>query len=400
MNSKVLGGILLIIGTTVGGGMLALPVVAAPVGLYGTLIFLLFCWIIMAIGAFLILEVSLWLPAGANLISMGRATLGRWGEVATWISYLLLLYALLSAYIAGGSDVLNDLLGLVNVHLPISIDSILFTGVLGFVVFRGIRSVDYFNRGLMVFKLGSLMLLIVIIAAKIHLGAALPEKFYRFNLSTVMVMITSFGFSIIIPSLRNYFGDDVKSMRLTLFLGALFPLVLYTIWIVLIMYVAMEHGHGSLMSLLNTGHAAVSISHALEVSLNNAWITELARFFTSICMLTSFLGVSLSMTDFLADGLKLEKRGKQGAIIYAMAFLPPLVIIMFYPRIFITALDYAGSVCIFLLVLIPALMAWSGRYRKKIAKGYRVWGGKSLLVVVMLVAVVILFVNFFPVIQS
>ena len=42
-NSKLIGGILLIVGTSIGGGMLALPVSTAPAGMLNSIVFLVFC---------------------------------------------------------------------------------------------------------------------------------------------------------------------------------------------------------------------------------------------------------------------------------------------------------------------------------------------------------------------
>jgi tyrosine-specific transport protein len=42
MNLKIIGGALLIVGTSIGGGMLALPIATAPSGFLGALL-LLWC---------------------------------------------------------------------------------------------------------------------------------------------------------------------------------------------------------------------------------------------------------------------------------------------------------------------------------------------------------------------
>jgi len=83
MDTKIAGGILLIVGTSIGGGMLALPIVSAESGFIGSTLVLLACWALMAFCALLILEVNLWLPPRNNLISMASATLGKTGAVAT-----------------------------------------------------------------------------------------------------------------------------------------------------------------------------------------------------------------------------------------------------------------------------------------------------------------------------
>ena len=69
MNSKLLGGVLLIVGTTIGAGMLALPVATAQLGFWTSVGMLIGCWGIMTLCAFLFLEVNLWLPPNTNLIS-------------------------------------------------------------------------------------------------------------------------------------------------------------------------------------------------------------------------------------------------------------------------------------------------------------------------------------------
>ena len=87
-NSKLVGGVLLIVGTSIGGGMLALPVSTAAAGITNAIIFLFLCWLIMTTGALLILEVNLRLPAGSNMVSMAKSTLGLPGQIIAWITYL------------------------------------------------------------------------------------------------------------------------------------------------------------------------------------------------------------------------------------------------------------------------------------------------------------------------
>ena len=55
MTSRFIGGILLIVGTSIGGGMLALPVANAAVGFWQSSAFLFICWALMTAGALYIL---------------------------------------------------------------------------------------------------------------------------------------------------------------------------------------------------------------------------------------------------------------------------------------------------------------------------------------------------------
>jgi len=359
-NSKLLGGILLIVGTSIGGGMLALPVSMAAVGMTNAIFFLIFCWLVMTAGALLILEVNLRLPAGSNMVTMAKSTLGVPGQIIAWITYLFLLYTLLSAYISGGSDVLNDLLHQAHIDLPNWITALLFTGLFSLVIYNGIRTVDYVNRGLMFGKLGIYLLLVLLISPHIHVpnlrNGSLPAI-----TESLMVLITSFGFASIVPSLREYFANDIATLRKVILYGSLIPLVCYIIWIIVIMGVVARDGQQGLLALMTSDHATSGLTNALKHAIHQPWIGGFFAFFTSICMITAFLGVSLGLFDFLADGLKLKKTGLQGKGILALTFVPPLLVVLVNPGIYLHALSYAGVCCVILLLLLPVLMAWRGR---------------------------------------
>lgn len=385
MTTKMIGGILLIVGTAIGGGMLALPIATSPIGFINSSLLLFLCWCMMTASAFLILEVNLWLPAHSNLISMARKTLGKSGQWIAWLTYLLLLYSLLAAYIAGGGDFLNHLLQAIDVKVPAWMSSVLFTLILGHVVYHGIRSVDYINRILMFIKLASLIFLITFIFPHVQIPL-LEENHFDLLTGSVTVAITSFGFATIIPSLRSYFHGDVKKLRSAILIGSLIPLIAYILWDLVVMGVIPRDGNQGLMAILQANNSTSLFVTRLSEILNRDTITSAARIFTSICLLTSFLGVGLCLSDFLADGFNLQKTFKDNVITHIATFLPPLIIVLIYPGAFITALSYAGIYCLVLLVFLPALMAWNGRYHRKIANGYRVIGGKFLLILLMLLA--------------
>ena len=126
MFNRMFGGVLLIMGTSIGGGMLALPIVTAQAGFVPAVLLMVGVWFFMTMGAFWLLEVNLYLPERNNLISMARATLGLPGQIVAWLSYLLLLYCLLSAYIAGGGDVTQHLLASLHVSLPYWLSAVVF----------------------------------------------------------------------------------------------------------------------------------------------------------------------------------------------------------------------------------------------------------------------------------
>ncbi|MFC3908118.1 amino acid permease [Legionella dresdenensis] len=388
-KSKLIGGILLIVGTSIGGGMLALPVSTAEVGFTNSIFFLVTCWLVMTIGALLILEVNLRLPAGSNMVSMAKSTLGLPGQIIAWISYLLLLYTLLAAYISGGSDVLGGLLRRASIDLPNWVTTLLFTTIFSLVVYSGIKAVDYVNRGLMFGKLGVYLLLVVIISPHIDplmLGGGTAKAIT----GSLMILVSSFGFASIVPSLREYFNDDAAALRKVILFGSLIPLVCYIVWDAVIMGVIQRDGSNGLIALMHTEHATSGLTDALSDVIQSKIITGFFGFFTSICMITAFLGVSIGLFDFLADGLTLKKTGLQGKTTLLLTFVPPLAVVLINPGIYIQAFNYAGICCVMLLLLLPSAMAWQARRTDGDVSLHLVPGGQLMLGVMGLVAVFLL----------
>ncbi|RUR13751.1 amino acid permease [Legionella sp. km772] len=387
MRSRFIGGILLIVGTSIGGGMLALPVANAATGFWQSSFFLLVCWAFMTLGAFFILEANLYLPRGKHMVSMASATLGKYGLLAAWVSYLFLLYALLSAYVSGGADVLNNLLHKLGLSLNEWQASTLFTLLFGLIVYGGIHSVDYANRLLMFGKLAVYFILVVLIAPYVELSN-FEHGSVQYIAGSIMILITSFGFAIIVPNLRDYFDDDIKQLKKVIFIGSLIPLFCYMAWDAVIIGSLPSAGDQGLESLMHNSHTTSALANLLSEKIHSKTISALFNFFTSICMLTAFLGVSLCLYSFLADGLKLREKGRHGLGLFILTFAPPLVLVLFYPGAYIHALSYAGIFCIILLLLLPALMCYFGR--RKYSSPFLVPGGKLTQLAVIGVALILL----------
>ncbi len=81
---KVVSGSLLVAGTEIGAGMLALPLATAEAGFFPALIMYLVCWAFSLATGFLMLEITLSMPVGSNLISMASSYLGRFGKYLAW----------------------------------------------------------------------------------------------------------------------------------------------------------------------------------------------------------------------------------------------------------------------------------------------------------------------------
>lgn len=391
MKWRFIGAVLLIIGTSIGAGILALPAATAKAGIDYSIGVLLISWLIMSLGALYLLEANCKMPLGSNLITMAKHTLGPWGQLIVWVIYLLLLYSLLSAYLAGGTDVVHDLSQLIGITIPNWVSTIIFLTVLGYVVLRGIKAVDSVNKLLMLVKLGSFLLLASLLLPHIELHRYHHGQITA-ALSAFMVTITSFGFAIIIPSLRVYLKDDIKLLRNTVITGSLIALLGYILWLTVVQGDLPFSGSWGLNHIHKADHTVSSLTQALLHITQTPFIALLIHLFTSVCMLTAFLGVALSLFDFLRDGLQLKQQPSHLIVNTVLTFLPPLILTLFLTSLFISALQYAGTFCLLLLALLPNLMAW--RLRSKQQGAFEVPGGYPILAGHAILSVIVVIIGF------
>lgn len=356
MKARDVGCLLLTLGTTIGAAMLALPVVTAQESFLTTIAVVIASWAVMTMGAFALVKVNCALPLGTNLLSMARATTSRVGYLAMWVMYLFLLYSLLCGYLAGSSDVVQFLLAGIHLDLPRWAATLLTAFVIGSIVYQGIGSVDWVNRGLMLMKLLVLLVLMVVIYPSSHWLTLMSTSYHPPELDTLMVVLCSFGFAIILPSIRVYLGGDQKRLMRVLWISSLFPLFLYLLWIGLIQAAVPREGVLGLLAMNHSANTNSLLMQSLIRLTHSSWLHALSRIFVSICSLTAFLGVSLSLFDFLGDGLKKIGWPHNRLMLATVTFLPPLVIVLFDPRLFVQALAYAGVLCILVLVVMPFIM--------------------------------------------
>ncbi|MCX7115817.1 MAG: tryptophan/tyrosine permease [Gammaproteobacteria bacterium] len=388
MKSSYVGGVLFIVGTSIGAGMLALPIANAAIGFWPSSCLLIFYWFLMTLSALYMVEASLYVPAGKHLLSMAEATLGAPGLLVAWVSYMLLLYALLAAFISGGADVLGGFFQGLAYPMPPWVMITGWTLVLGAVVYQGIRPVDWVNRLFMFAKLIIFALLVALIFPQTD-STLLTTQLGAYDPKMSMILITSFGFAIIVPNLRDYFNGNALVLKRVVWIGSLIPLLCYIVWDAVILGTVPVGGEQGLIALQHSAHATSDLAAALSHQVNRPLITVLFNVFTAVCMVTAFLGVSLSLMSFLADGLKLAPYGKEGAGLWLLTFLPPWAAVMFYPGAYLNALSYAGDCCVVLLLFLPAAMVFFARSHLN-TQGWKMPGGRGLQGFVMVSAVGIL----------
>ena len=377
-KGNLFGGILLVAGCCIGAGMLGLPVLSAQAGFYPSFVVLVGYWLFMLCTGFLLLEVNLWYGGNVNLVTMAEKTLGRIGKIVCWCVFLFLFYSLIVAFIAASGSLLTDFVNAATGY-PFSqgAGGLVMCLLFGTTLYLGTGIVDWFNRLLMLGLIASYFTLIAMGASHVK-----PQYLQHENWSAatlvIPVAIVSFGFHNLIPSLTTYFHGHVKPLKWTLVIGSLIPLFIYVMWEWLIL------GIVPLQDFTLALHEGEIATEALKNAVGASWIVKVAQAFAFFAIATSFLSVALSFVDFLSDGLKIRKTPEGKFCLTLLVLGPPFLCALFYPTIFLVALNTAGGFgAVILFGILPILMVWKGRYMQHLPFPHLLPGGKPLLLILL-----------------
>lgn len=380
-NNRFFGSLLIISGTTIGAGMLALPLASAGLGFPLATLLMVIIWALMSYTALLMLELHQHAPADATLHTLAKQHLGRSGQLIAGCAMLFLFYALCAAYIAGGAEQLSAKFTFFSdTGIPHWFSALLLTAIVAGLITLGTRSVDMINRGLFSLKMIALIMMLALLMPKVTLPNLIQAPAEQGLIwAALPVVFTSFGFHGSIPSVVKYVGLDIRALKKVLLLGSALPLVIYCLWL--------GASQGTLGQATLLAHPGLNgLITDLSQQVHTSFMGSIISGFADLALATSFLGVALGLFDFIADMSK-----KSRPMTALLTFVPPLAFALFYPNGFITALGYAAIALVVLAIFLPVAMVWHQRRCQTDTHGqYRVWGGKPALTCAALLGVIII----------
>lgn len=352
---KIIGSILIVAGTTIGAGMLAMPIISASVG-FTFMAFILFCiWFAMFYTAILLVDVYKYNPPTDGLNTLTVKYLGSSGAVVTAISMLVLMYALVSAYITGGGEILRtNLETWLGTEVSPQNSAVLFSILFGGIIAFGTRLVDISTKIVFSIKLLFLCIVIGLLLPKIealHLQH-MPDSSIPV-LATIPVIFTSFGFYVVIPSLVKYLDGNLKQLKWVFFIGSIIPLFLYLVWELTILG---NLESNTFISILQENSKLEGLLKAIRQVHDSEIIKISFTIFAAAALLTSFWGVAMALKDYIQDLGKNKPLIKNNISAMLLTFIPPLMFAIFYPDGFVIALGYASVPLVVLALIMPMLM--------------------------------------------
>ncbi len=344
---------LLVTGNLIGAGILALPMQTGGAGLFFSFLAMaVFCGAMYFSAIVLAREAVEQQEEDFNYPSLYGKYLGPVGKWLATIANLLILYGLLTAYIGGGATIIvsaiSDKAGSGPV-LTIAVTLILFIALSAFTA-AGAGFVARYNQLLMLFLGLCFAALVVMGAGHVELKKMIFHDL-RFLPIAIPVILTAFHFHNIIPTICKDMEWDLPAISRAMLLGMVIGFIMNLIWVAVgIGVLPLTVGSNSIVSGFEQGlPATVPLGRMLANSLFSA--VAIAFSLTAIC--TSYAANGIGLMDFNRDLLGGENKLK----IIAATFLPPLIIALLFPTVFLKAIGVVGGVGIALLFgVLPAII--------------------------------------------
>lgn len=342
----------LVVGNLIGAGILALPISLGLVGAMPSLLsILLYSSLMLFTADVLAKEAGEAKSEHFDYPSLYGRYLGKFGKWAAIITNAILLYGVLVAYISGGTQIMSDVLGASGSHIFVTIIlSILFVSL----TIMDLSAIHKYNTVLIVGLFIAFIGLIILSVPNIETPRLLETHWKYFGL-TIPLVVTASHFHNIIPTLCKELKWDIKLLGKAMLFGMIAAVIMNIAW-TFCGIGCLERGgeNGLVTAYVANLPATVPMSNVL----NSKFFTLLAVIFSMVAITTSFLANGLGLMNFTKDILHNIFKIDKVYLIRLVTFVPPVVVAIIWPDVFIKALNIAGGIGIVTLFgVLPCLIS-------------------------------------------
>jgi len=183
----------------------------------------------------------------------------------------------------------------------------------------------------------------------------LTYKNWKLFPTALPIMITAASFHNVIPTIYRKLNWNSKNILLSIILGVTIGYFMNAIWIqVGLGVLPLEGENGILYALHNSLPSIIPLAKAIKTPI----FMKASLIFALIAIITSYLSGGQALMDFVDDFTSGYLKKRNRILMVSLAFLPPLIITILYPAIFLQALDFVGGIGIVMLFGIgPSVIA-------------------------------------------
>ena len=349
----ILGVGFLITGNLIGAGILGLPVITGLAGFIPSMI-----GMIVVGGAMFYTAVILGDEATAvhndtfNYPSLYRNYLGSVGKWVAILANLIILYGLLTAYLSGATTIMTNLF-----HFPFSKIWVMlgFFIIITTLTVTNLSVVRKYNAVLMFLLWGSFAVIVCISERYVKLERLTYEHWSYLPLA-IPIIVTAFHFHNIIPTICQGLKWDPGTIWKTMLFGMIVGFVMNAVWV--------QVGIGSLPlqggkdSIVNAFVHNFPATVPMSAEMHSTVFSVGALLFALLAIATSYLANGTGLLAFMKDLTVNYFKVSNKLLVVALTFVPPLIISIVYPDIFLKALNIVGGVGIVILFgILPSMLA-------------------------------------------
>lgn len=355
IQNRFWGTTLLVSGTTIGAGMLALPLSIHGLGLVWGSIVLAFFWLVMTGAAFMGLKVALSQPRTYPINRLLSVHYGPWANVLVTLVCLALFWSLLAAYLAG----MTSLSFTYDSWVPFKAGQIALALGLGLMVIISLpmQWIDIINRILMIAKGGFFIALLLSLVTQINFSqlayTVIPPFSWKSSLWAFPIFFSAFGFHGSIHSFIGYGQRQFKMLCWAFIIGGFIPLIIYLIWV--------WSSLGALISqavILNTNADLGQFVQLLTRISSTPWMGFSVWGFSLLAIMTSAIGVGIGLKDLWSETLvNMIRKGFINQLVsLCLTFLLPIGIASIFPGAFVPIIRFAAIFLSFIAIIFPFMI--------------------------------------------
>lgn len=350
---KQVGASLLLAGTAIGSGMISLPMVLAKFGIIGTCLIMVLFAGLTYLTALIRADLNLNLYAEATLEDVGCAFgCPKAGFFGNFLLKLLHL-TLMAAYLFGFSSILCSLFGGV---LPLSFMMVSASIFIALIFLLASELIIGANKVLFTAMSVVFIALVLELVWQTRI-TFVPEQADCIKLSEwttlIPVIFTSFGFQGSIHSMTKFCQNDRNLIKSACLWGSIIPAVVYMVWTAAILLVVSNTDRQFFQLMLEGNATDVGkLVSVLSGAASSRGIQIMVWIVSTLAMLTSVLGVGLSLVDIFQQEWGFNKC----KIISFVVFVPALIS-MLIPNAFIRILNVSGIILSLIAIIVPVTIS-------------------------------------------
>ncbi|MCP3968608.1 MAG: hypothetical protein GY750_20020 [Lentisphaerae bacterium] len=353
----------LITGNLIGAGILGLPVNTGIDGMIPSLVAM-----VVFGGAMFFSAVVLGKEAiesreeNFNFPSLYQKYTGNIGKWVAILANMLILYGLLTAYLTGGSTIVCKIFDISEGFAKLVLVAIFL--LLSGLTLSGNRIIHRFNAILMILLWGSFAIIVFI--GQRHVDPVrLTHAEWGFLPVAIPIIVTAFHFHNIIPNVCHSLDWNIKAVAKAMLIGMIIGFLMNAIWIQV--GIGMLPLAGGETSIIHCYQNNIPANVPMAGIVNSNTFTLFSMLFALLAIATSFVANGIGLLGFNRDLLFNFLKVKSNWVVNCVTFLPPLVIALLYPDIFLKAINVVGGVGIVTLFgILPCIIAFMKTKRKAV----------------------------------